>query len=95
MKRLKWLPWWPVDRLRIDPHGDEPSYIQLANQLRELVRSGQIAPRAPMPSISYITGETGLAVGTIRKAVKVLVDEGVAYVVPGRGTFAGPRRQPQ
>ena len=94
MERLKWLTWWAVDRLIIDPHSDEPSYLQLANQLREMIRSGQIRPRQPLPSISYITGETGLAVGTIRKAVKVLVDEGIAHVVPGRGTFSGPRAAP-
>lgn len=80
-----------MDRLRIDPHGDEPSYRQLANQLRDLIRSGQIRRRQPLPSITYIVGETGLAVGTVRKAVRVLVDEGIAYTVPGRGTFAGPR----
>ena len=78
-------------RLVIDLHSDEPSYSQLANQLREMIQRGQIAPRAPLPSITQITGETGLAVGTVRKAIRVLVDEGLAHVVPGRGTFAGPR----
>jgi len=32
-----------------------------------------------------------LAVGTVRKAVSVLVDAGLAYTVPGRGTFVSPR----
>jgi DNA-binding GntR family transcriptional regulator len=45
-----------------------------------------------LPSITYLTGETGLAVGTVRKAIGVLVDEGLAYTVPGRGTFASPRK---
>jgi DNA-binding GntR family transcriptional regulator len=35
--------------------------------------------------------ETGLAVGTVRKAVGVLVAEGLVYTVPGRGTFAAAR----
>ena len=78
-------------RLVIDPHGEEPSYVQLANQLREAIRSGEIRPRQPLPSITYVVQETGLAVGTVRKAIRVLVDEGLAHVVPGRGTFAGPR----
>jgi DNA-binding GntR family transcriptional regulator len=34
-----------------------------------------------------MVGETGLAVGTVRKAVGVLVTEGLVYTVPGRGTF--------
>lgn len=81
-----------MERLVIDPHGPEPSYQQLASQLRARIQSGQIGPREPLPSITYLTGETGLAVGTVRKAIAVLVQEGLAYTVPGRGTFAAPRQ---
>ena len=31
-------------------------------------------------------------VGHYCKAIGVLVDEGLAYTVPGRGTFASPRK---
>ncbi len=80
-----------MERLVIDPHAPEPSYRQLADLLREQIESGKIGPREPLPSITYLQGETGLAVGTIRKAIAVLIDEGLAYTVPGRGTFATPR----
>jgi GntR family transcriptional regulator len=43
-----------------------------------------------LPSITTIQQTTGLAVGTIRRAVRVLVAEGTVYVVPGRGTYASP-----
>jgi DNA-binding GntR family transcriptional regulator len=79
------------DLVEIDLHSDVPSYRQLADILRERITSGQIAHRQPLPSIAQLKGETGLATGTIRRAVAVLIDEGLAYVVPGRGTFAGPR----
>ena len=75
----------------IDYNSDVPSYQQLAAILRDRIQSGQIAHRQPLPSITQLTGETGLAVGTVRKAISLLVDEGLAYVVHGRGTFAGPR----
>ena len=75
----------------IDPHAPEPSYVQLADALREMIRSGEIAPRRAIPSITYLTGETGLAVGTVRRAIALLVDEGLVYTVPGRGTFVKPR----
>jgi GntR family transcriptional regulator len=78
-----------MEPLVIDTHSPVPSYRQLADQLRDRITSGQIGPREPLPSISYLTGETGLAVGTVRKAVALLVDEGYAHTVPGRGTFAG------
>ncbi len=77
--------------IEIDLHSRVPSYLQLAAILRARIRSGEIAPRDPLPSITSLTGETGLAVGTVRKAIGVLVQEGLAYTVPGRGTFAtGP-----
>lgn len=80
-----------MNRLTVDPHGTEPSYRQLAGQLRERITSGQIPPREPLPSITELAEETGLARGTVRKALGVLADEGLVYSVPGRGTFAGPR----
>jgi GntR family transcriptional regulator len=79
--------------VEIDPHAPEPSYQQLATILRARIKSGEIGPREPLPSITYLVGETGLAIGTIRKAIGVLVDEGLAYTVPGRGTFATPEGQ--
>ncbi len=79
------------DQLVIDLHSPEPSYQQLARQLRERIRDGRIGPRAPLPSITQLTGETGLAVGTVRHAISVLVDEGYAYTVPGRGTYAAEK----
>jgi DNA-binding transcriptional regulator YhcF (GntR family) len=77
-----------ADRLVIDRRSSEPSYRQLARQLRDRIRDGRIGPGDALPSISYLTGETGLAVNTVRHAVAVLVEEGWAYVVPGRGTYA-------
>jgi GntR family transcriptional regulator len=77
-------------RLIIDLHAPEPSYQQLAAQLRAMIESGEIGPRQPLPSITFMVQETGLAVGTVRKAISVLVEAGLVYTVPGRGTFASP-----
>ena len=79
------------DRLVIDLHAPAPSYLQLAAQLRDRRHAGRIGPREALPSITQLTGETGLAVNTVRHAIAVLVDEGYAYTVPGRGTFAAEK----
>jgi GntR family transcriptional regulator len=78
-------------RYDIDPLAPEPSYVQLAAILRGQIESGDIQPRQPLPSITYLVGETGLAVGTVRRAIKVLADEGLVMTVPGRGTYATAR----
>jgi len=41
------------------------------------------------------TGETGLSVQTVRRAIAVLADEGWVVVVPGRGTYAAEKQPPQ
>lgn len=81
-----------MDRLVIDPHSPEPSYRQLANQLRARIESGEIGPREPLPSITYMVQETGLAVGTVRRAIALLIEQDLVYTVPGRGTFVQPGR---
>jgi DNA-binding GntR family transcriptional regulator len=73
--------------VEIDIHAPEPSYLQLAAKLRARITSGEFGSRDRLPSIKTLTQETGLAVGTVRKAIGVLVDEGLAYTVSGRGTF--------
>ena len=64
---------FPVVDYVIDTHSPEPSYVQLAGILRSAIESGEIQPREPLPSITYLVQATGLAVGTVRKAVGVVV----------------------
>jgi DNA-binding GntR family transcriptional regulator len=80
-----------MEPLEIDTRSSVPSYRQLAAQLRAAVESGEIGPDEALPSLNRIRQETGLAPGTIRQAIRLLVSEGIAYTVPGRGTFAGSR----
>ena len=75
--------------MRIDPDAGEHAYLQLAAILRDRIASGEIGPR--VPSLTVLEQETGLAVVTIRKALAILIDEGLIYTTPGRGTFVrGP-----
>lgn len=80
-------------RIVIDVHSPVPSYQQLAAQLRAAIEAGEIAPRMPIPSIVTLKQETGLATGTIQRAVDVLKAAGMVYYVPGRGTYVAPRKQ--
>jgi GntR family transcriptional regulator len=75
----------------IDPHSKEPSYRQLARQLRAAITSGEIAPREAIPSYKQLIEATGLAMGTVQKAIRELEREHLVYTVSGRGTFVTPR----
>ena len=60
-------------------------YVQIADQLRDSIQSGEIADI--LPSYTAIAEETGVAPGTVRRAFAILKAEGLIYAVPGRGTF--------
>jgi GntR family transcriptional regulator len=58
--------------------------------LRRRIQEGEIT--SLLPSLTQLSEETGLAIGTVRRAIKILQDEGLVYTVPGRATFV--TRQP-
>lgn len=59
--------------------------MQLAGLLREGIRAGEIGPR--IPSIMELADQTGLSPATVKRALRLLREEGLIYAVPGRGTF--------
>ena len=76
--------------MKIDETSPEHPYLQLAGLLRAQIASGEIANQ--LPSITKLTEETHLAVGTVRRAINILVKEGLVETVPGRGTFVIEQR---
>jgi GntR family transcriptional regulator len=71
----------------LDRDGPEPLYQQLAAILRGQIGSGELPPRTAIPSINRLAADYGLAVVTVRKAIGMLVDEGLVITVSGKGTF--------
>lgn len=71
--------------MNIDPQSPRHPYKQVAAQLREQIKRDEIA--AQLPSITDLTAQTGLAVGTVRRAIDILIKEDLVRTVPGRGTF--------
>ncbi|MCB1478947.1 MAG: GntR family transcriptional regulator [Rhodobiaceae bacterium] len=69
--------------------GDEriPIYQRLADTLRQSVITGALKPGDRAPSENFLSDEYGLAPGTVRKALDVLVGEGVFERFQGKGTF--------
>jgi DNA-binding GntR family transcriptional regulator len=57
--------------MQIDPRSPEHPCKQAAAQLRNQIERGQITTQ--LPSITELTAQTGLAVGTVRRAIDILV----------------------
>jgi GntR family transcriptional regulator len=77
----------------IDRDGPSPVYLQLAAILRARIESGELPPGRRVPSETTLMQEYGLARETVRKAVRVLRDEGLVQIVQGRGAYVLPEDQ--
>lgn len=75
----------------VDPDAPEPPYKQLAGILAARVARGDWVPNRAIPSESQLVGEYGLARSTVRRAIALLVERGVVFVVPQRGTYVSPK----
>lgn len=62
-------------------------YLQLADLIRNQVRSGQFTPGAKLPPLDVIAEQFGVAVVTVRQAIAILEKEGLVRRKQGRGTF--------
>lgn len=66
-----------------------PAYYRLQEALRRKIEDGQWKPGEAIPSERLITEEYRVSVGTVKKALGNLVDEGYLHRVQGKGTFVG------
>lgn len=73
---------------------DGTAYGQLAERLRDQIRTGEFPPGIALPTEAELGQRYGISRQTVRRAFQDLVAEGLVYRVPGRGTFAqsGPSK---
>ena len=67
---------------------DDPrKWVRIAAQLRSRIESGKLAPGEPVPSITQLTQEHGVARETAAHALKILEEEGYIRRYPGLGYY--------
>jgi GntR family transcriptional regulator len=76
---------------KIDEDSPVPPYRQVAALLREQIERGELPPGRRLPSIADLVQSYGIARTTAGKALRLLVDEGLAEVSPGMGTYVTRR----
>jgi GntR family transcriptional regulator len=83
----------------IDPDADIEDdvpltpYKQLAEILRARIARGDWAPGRAIASETQLVQRYGLARTTVRRAVAVLVEEGLVFTVPQRGTYVADQEE--
>ena len=73
-----------------------PCYVQLADIIREKIKTKEIRPGDMLDSESAMVKKYGIARLTVREALNILVNEGLLEKRHGKGTFcknAGSRKR--
>lgn len=75
------------DWVRVDPHAGGPLFDQLRVQIIGLIRDGELAPGARLPTVRELAGQVNLAVNTVARAYRELEAAGVLETRGRFGTF--------
>jgi GntR family transcriptional regulator len=67
--------------------GETPLYQQMADNLRQLIRDGEVSAGDALPSERKLIEMTGTSRVTIRKAIDQLIAEGLLFRRQGAGTY--------
>jgi GntR family transcriptional regulator len=70
--------------------GPVSPHRQIADSFRERIYRGEFHAHQRLPSETDIVNDTGTARTTVRRAMRLLRDEGLVYTVQARGTFVEP-----
>ena len=74
----------------IDRGSYEPAYAQLVSILRNSMATGVLRPGDQLPSEAQLCDRYGISPMTVRRAINMLVDQGIVIAEQGRGTFVKP-----
>lgn len=65
----------------------EPAYVAIAGELSRLIRSGALRPGSQLASHPELAKQHGVSEIVIRKAVALLLSQGLVRTIERRGTF--------
>ena len=64
-----------------------PIYEQITDQIKTLIRSGELKENDALPSVRSLSKELKISALTVKKAYDNLEDEGFVITVHGKGTY--------
>ena len=64
-----------------------PLYIQIKEWLKAEIASGRISEGSRIPGEYDLSKNLNVSRGTVREAIRELIEEGALYTIHGRGTF--------
>jgi len=78
------------NRTGLDASSGIPLYRQLYRVLKSKIKNGKLQPNDKIPSERSLAATYGISRYTVRKAIGLLLSEGLAYRQHGRGIYVSP-----
>jgi GntR family transcriptional regulator len=75
----------------VDPHSGVPIYVQLKEQVKKAVASGQLRSGEQLPSVRELAIQLTINPNTVSKVYQELEREGIIQTARGLGTFVSER----
>ena len=74
-------------KIIISGNSDLPIYLQIVNQIKDQILSGQVEENQKLPSMRALAKDLGISFITTKKSYEELEKQGLINTVPGKGCF--------
>jgi GntR family transcriptional regulator len=74
-------------RIDIDLTDHVPIYIQLMNQIKHMIATGELQPGDQLPTVRQLAADLRINFNTVARAYRLLDEEQIISTQHGRGTF--------
>ena len=71
----------------IQTNTPEPVYDQIVRQIHDAVKSAQLKPDTPLPTVRQLAGDLVINRNTVARAYRILEEQGVILTAGRKGTF--------
>lgn len=74
-------------QIRVDFRSGSPIYLQVVDQIRQKVASGELVPGDQLPTVRQLAADLRVNLNTIARAYRLLDEAGLISTQQGRGTY--------
>lgn len=78
----------------LDPRSSDPLYIQILNQIKAAIVSGELEPGEKLPSMRNLANSLNVSVLTTKRVYEELEKEGYIFSQVGKGSFVTEHQLP-
>jgi GntR family transcriptional regulator len=81
--------------IQIDFRAEQPIYMQIVEQVRQMIATGELQPGDQLPTVRHLAAELRVNFNTVARAYRLLDEAGLISTQQGRGTYIWEAPPPQ